>query len=270
VMWINPSGAGTVVPKDDGQWHNIGGDKLWPAPQAAFGWPPPYQFDCGPSTVEPIPGGIRLKSQVNPKFGAYGVREFVLDASRPLVRARQKLVKAEGNAAGLILWTVSQVREPDFAILPAAPAAGAERFKALQGKPTEPQLGLHKSVVSIRYDETLGAKIGVAPDANLREGWVAGVFGRTMIVQSQALAKSASYPDGGLQAEIFTATKEHGRYMELELLSPLKELKPGEEMSNDEVWQLVNLEDAQADDPERAGAVARELHASALKVLNEK
>jgi len=81
------------------------------------------------------------------------------------------------------------------------------------------------------------------------------------------LKNSTAYPDGGVHAEIFTASRDLGRYVELELLSPVKELKPCEELASDQVWQLLFLEKAQANDPERAGAAARAAHASALKIL---
>src|SRR5690242_3564273 len=33
VLWENPDLAGKTFPTDDGTWHNIGGEKLWPTQQ---------------------------------------------------------------------------------------------------------------------------------------------------------------------------------------------------------------------------------------------
>jgi hypothetical protein len=206
---------------------------------------------------------------VSPKFGAYAIREFVLDPKRALLHVRQKLVKTDATAATLTVWTVTQIREPDFALIPAVSGTG-DRYKALQGKPADPQVTVHKSVVAARMDEASSVKIGVTPDAALKEGWVAAVFGKTLLVESHDLKKSTTYPDGGCHAEIFTASKELGPYIELELLSPQKELKANEELVNDEIWQLLTLEDAQAESPDRASEAVRTAHTEAVKLLQGK
>ena len=76
-LWVNPQLAGKLPPAtgltDDGGWFNIGGDKLWPAPQ---GWdteqqwpgPPDAVLDGQPYQLQQLPPGqsgetaIRLES----------------------------------------------------------------------------------------------------------------------------------------------------------------------------------------------------------------
>src|SRR5262245_60839367 len=49
VLWENPAMHGKVVPPKAGdkEWANYGGDKLWPAPQDRWGWPPDPYLDRG-------------------------------------------------------------------------------------------------------------------------------------------------------------------------------------------------------------------------------
>ncbi len=83
-LWVNPQLAGKLPPAsgltDDGGWFNIGGDKLWPAPQ---GWdneqqwpgPPDAVLDGQPYQLEQLPPGqpgetaIRLTSRNDPRSG---------------------------------------------------------------------------------------------------------------------------------------------------------------------------------------------------------
>jgi hypothetical protein len=48
-IFVNPAEFGhTYTPANNGQWHNFGGFKTWPAPQSrwnAGGWPPPPRLD---------------------------------------------------------------------------------------------------------------------------------------------------------------------------------------------------------------------------------
>ena len=58
----------------------------------------------------------------------------------------------------------------------------------------------------------------------------------------------AAYPDGGCNAEVFTA----GGYMELESLGPLTTLEPGASVEHVERWSLVGGLDGTDEALERA------------------
>ena len=57
LLWEDATLAGKTFPADDGTWHNIGGEKLWPTQQKDLfkkytghdGWPPPWPWDAGAS-----------------------------------------------------------------------------------------------------------------------------------------------------------------------------------------------------------------------------
>jgi hypothetical protein len=274
VLYVNKKLAGQTVAKDDGQWHNFGGDKVWPSAQGLWekytgrkGWPPPYEFDCAAGTAEPVPGGVRLSTAVCPHFAARCVREFILDPQRPLLRVRQWHEKSGGRPAEMTLWSIAQVRKPLFAMLPAEGGKGGGGYKAL-GELVEPRFAVHPSALSLRNDDRKGQKVGVLPDAGSRDGWVAAVYEKLLFVQSHKLVPGGAYPDGGCQAELYAAPRDMESYVELELLSPLGELKAGETLRDDAVWQLVRLP-AGAEEPERAAAAARDAHRAALDLLTK-
>ncbi len=57
VLWNNTTLNGKVTdlnaPGKD--WINYGGDKLWPAPQERWGWPPDRTLDSAPHTLKVLP-----------------------------------------------------------------------------------------------------------------------------------------------------------------------------------------------------------------------
>jgi Domain of unknown function (DUF4380) len=267
LLWVNPTLTGQTVDHDDAKWHNFGGEKIWPTQQDLWekyahrkGWPPPYCFDCAPTVTEPIKNGVRLKYIISPDFGATLTREIVMDDKQPLVRIHQWFEKTQGEPVPMSLWSNMQVKTPLFAMLPDS---GASRCHKL--KPTiDSCFAEGNSVLSIRNDEASVQKVGVVPDAQMKDGWVAGVFDHSMIVVSRRLEPGADYPDNGCPGEIFTADKNGHMYVELELLSPLRTLKIGDELVSDEVWQIVPVTAADVDDIETAGTIARKANDAAL------
>ena len=272
VLWNNAAIQGQTVLKDDHEWHNFGGDKVWPTQQDWWewytdrkGWPPPYFSDAAPQTAEPIEGGVRMTSPKSPEFGTRTIREFVMDADKPLVYVRQWFKKEDGRPVTMSLWTVTQVRKPDYAILPAGPLTDGRPYKML-GEIVPSRLKLSAGCVAIRNDEQKPQKIGTALDAANQSDWVAGVFGDELFIESRRVGTpDPNYPDGNCQGEIYTAPARDGSYVELELLSPLRDLKPGETLRDDAVWQIIRLKQ---NAPEQAAAEARQAHAVGLSLLS--
>ena len=270
VLWNNDTIQGQMVLKDDHEWHNFGGDKVWPTQQDWWarytdrkGWPPPYFSDAAPQTAEPIESGVRMTSPKSPEFGTRTIREFVLDPEKPLVYVRQWFKKEDGKPVTMTLWTVTQVRTPDYALLPSNPVIDGPPYKAL-GEVVPSRLNISDGCVSIRNDRQKPQKIGTSADAAGQSGWIAAVFGDELFIESRRVGTfKAEYPDGNCRGEIYTAPARDGSYVELELLSALRELKPGDTLRDDSVWQIVALKQ---NDLNHAADEARRAHAAALAI----
>ncbi|MEZ0268484.1 MAG: hypothetical protein ACAI43_27465 [Phycisphaerae bacterium] len=266
LLWENPKLAGRTFPADPRDWQNVGGEKLWPTQQNLFGkftgigfdWPPPWPWDGGPSKAELLPDGVRLTLPHDARFGAHAVREFRLDPVRPLVHVRQWIAKTQGPPVPMCVWTVMQVNDPAFAFLPTPDGTFAD-MGSFEGNVTA-----IPGQVSITRHDTKGRKVGIKPTG--QNGYAAAVFetpkGRSLLVQSHKLAEGATYPDKGMQAELYASPRNVAHYTELELLGPFRELKPGERLSDDQVWQIQSL--PPQTDPVDA---ARASHERALEVL---
>jgi hypothetical protein len=265
VLWENPDLAGKTFPTEDATWHNIGGEKMWPTQQKDLfkkytghdAWPPPWPWDAGPSRAEPIANGVRLTLPQDQRFGAHAVREFSLEAQKSMVHVRQWIEKTEGEPAQMTVWTVCQVNAPLLSLLPSPDGKYADF-----GAPSV-LMTAEAGYVTVGRDEKKGLKIGIPASGS--HGWVASVFpapaSQTMLVLSHRLATNARYPDDGLQAELYTSPKNFAQYTEMELLSPLTELKAGERLEDDAVWQLVPVNGSDY------ARIAEQAHDQALQLL---
>jgi hypothetical protein len=277
VLWINDRLAGKTVPAEDGQWHNFGGEKVWPTQQSLWpkytgvAWPPPYPYDSGPASAEALSDGLRLTTAFDPHFGARVVREFHLDPIRPVVHVRQYHAKSAGEPLPMTLWSITQVRTPQFAMLPAGVEVEGKPYLNLYPPIALRHVAVQGGIVSLHNDEKMDQKIGIVPRAGRQDGWVAAVFDdRQMLVLSHRIRPDGAYPDGGCAAEVYTAPAKSGSYVELELLGPMRTLKTGETLSDDAVWTLVPLDASAAADPDRAAAPAYKAHHDALAMLQER
>jgi hypothetical protein len=70
-----------------------------------------------------------------------------------------------------------------------------------------------------------------------RENWVAYLLGETVFLKTFSYEEGVSYPDGGCNFETFS----NGEMIEIESLSPVYQLKPGESATHFEDWYLFPL-----------------------------
>ncbi|HSU69042.1 MAG TPA: DUF4380 domain-containing protein [Tepidisphaeraceae bacterium] len=269
VLYNNEDLSGQTVPGDDHQWHNFGGDKVWPTQQDWWdrytdrkgGWPPPYFSDAAPQSAEPIPHGVRMTSPLSPEFGTRTIREFVMDPKLPMIHVRQWFKKEGGKPVVMTLWTVTQVRQPEYAMAPLGEPIDGKPFKNLADTPPNAK-GVGQAVL-IRNDPKKPQKIGTAPSARSEGTWVAGIFEKELFVESRRTPVREGYPDQNCSAEIFTADEPLKMYVELELLSPMREIKAGDTLEADCVWQIAEITPEMASDPAKAAKLAQELCARA-------
>lgn len=115
-LWVNPSLAGKLLPANglavDGGWFNVGGDKLWPAPQAwdndqQWPGPPDAVLKAQPYSLEQFrpkrrQSAIRLTSAGDPRCGIFapGMLEAVVHDPRGRAVARQRLAAPVTPLAG--------------------------------------------------------------------------------------------------------------------------------------------------------------------------
>lgn len=99
---------------------------------------------------------------------------------------------------------------------------------------SDPRWNFGKKFFTLRQSgEFLPTKIGLAH----REKWIAYVAGDSVFIKTFDHVTGAVYPDGGCNFETFT----NSDMLEIESLSPLASLVPGESVSHTENWHLFPI-----------------------------
>jgi hypothetical protein len=232
------------VPTELGDWRPWGGHRLWTAPEAM---PRSYSPDNTPIKFE-IEGkdSIHLIQPVEPKTGIQKEIIVTLSATGTSVTVRHKLTNRNLWAVDVAPWALTIMHGGGTTILPQEPYRDHNDYLA----PARPLVLWHYTnlgdsrwaigprLIRLKTDATQQEpqKIGIAN----KQGWSAYALQQTLFVKRFAYQDGANYPDYGSNNETYTA----GSFMEIETLSPIRHLEPGQLAEHLERWFLfknVNL-----------------------------
>jgi hypothetical protein len=231
-FWSHP-GIGPDLPADENGWINFGGDKAWPAPQSRWeaiagkGWPPPKTFDASPFSAESAGDTVTLLSAVDPAYGVRVRRTIALDPALPIVMVETSYEKVEGEPIRVGVWTITQLSSPErlFMRLPARSAFPGGFALRLPDPPKD--LRVEGRLLSLARDPAAKTMLTSDGDALL---WVGSAAHLLIEVVTNPHDPADEWPDGA-HAQIYTSSDEALPYVELELLSPLRDLRIGERAS---------------------------------------
>jgi hypothetical protein len=304
-LWANPQLAGQLPPSNglaaDGGWFNVGGDKLWPAPQ---GWdndqqwpgPPDAVLDGQPYTLERLRAksgetAIRLTSGKDPRSGIQFSRVVRLfeDSTRVSFEATMKNLDTKPRRWGIWAHTQLDGAKADGsahnplmqAWCPLNPQSKFPKgYDVIFGEKNNPsfQPDATRGLMHVQYQYKVG-KIGLDSHA----GWVATVDGENgaVFVQRFVFEPKKDYPDGSSvefwlngvgqihaysrEMVMPTNATENPYVFESEVLSPFATLKPGQSYTWRYDWYAANIGgDFPVVDCSAAGVVAEPLAADWL------
>jgi hypothetical protein len=227
-FWSHP-GIGQDLPGDENGWINFGGDKAWPAPQSRWeeiagkGWPPPRTFDASAFSAELAGDTVTLLSAVDPAYGLRVRRTIVLDAAAPILTVETCYEKVAGQPIRAAVWTITQLVSPErlFLRLPERSAFPGGFIKRLPDRPKD--LTIEGRLLSLARDPAAKTMIASDGDALL---WIGD--GPDLLIETlpDPHDQGGEWPDGA-HAQLYTSSDEALPYVELELLSPLADLRIG-------------------------------------------
>jgi hypothetical protein len=223
-----------------GDYRFLGGHRLWYAPEAM---PRSYIPDNDGLVVSEIPGGLILDGKTETASGIHKRIEVQLNPERTEVDLVHVLINDGIWEVELAPWAISMFRLGGVAILPIRSST------ILQGLLPDRHLSLwpYSQVHDPRLhwdDEFI--LINPAPEmppfkigAFNNSGWVAYWLDGILFRKSFAVYPDQPHADFGCNAEIYCNT----RFIELESLSPLTKLAPGQSIRYSENWSFFdNLE----------------------------
>ena len=301
-LWVNSQLAGAFPASSgltaDAGWFNVGGDKIWPAPQ---GWetveewpgPPDPVLDGQPYKLEKLSSrrgevAIRLTSGKDQRSGIQFSRVVRLFGNSTRVRFEATMKNVDTRPRRWGIWAHTQLdaaKADDSGYNPLlqawCPLNPKSQFRkgytVLFGMPDNPsfQCDVQRGLMRAQYQYKVG-KIGLDSHA----GWVATVDGESgaAFVQRFVFEPDKEYPDGSsvefwhngvgqihaYNRDIVMSTNaaENPYVFESEVLSPLARLKPGQSYTWTYDWYAANIGgDFPVLDSSTAGVIAEPLTA---------
>ncbi len=261
VFWENPAVAGKPVNPDAKDWINFGGDKPWPAPQADWpkvtprAWPPPVGFDasawkaekifcyknrpkddCYPASMgarayPPAYAAVQLHSPIDTHYGVKVHRQIWLDITKSQLTVLTTYEKVSGPPIKTGIWIITQMNDAEAVYLPIPKGTQQDGYNK-QSKELPEHFKVINGLIELKRDPKKSTKIGNDAGSLL---WVGQ---KHMLKIDSPRVPNAEYPDNGSSAEVYT-NLDPLKYIELEMLGPLKEMKVGEWITHTNVYTLM-------------------------------
>ena len=230
-------------------WATFGGDRIWPSEEKNFVHftgsvrPPDYYLDGKPWNHQTTKNGVKIESELSPFCGCKVSRTISLKPGSAWVQIHQRMskvkmaIRQDLEPLPLTIWNLTKIKLPSQTFFPVSKNSilqngylipiwddainhGAPNFKQQDG------LGIFLPDKSHRSQK-------IVADA---PGWVAGIVGDVVFAEMFEFDPDMKYPDEGTSIAIYM---DH--VAELECLSPLRRLKPGDSINYDLQWGILKL-----------------------------
>lgn len=228
-------------------WHTFGGHRLWHAPEAS---PRSYQPDGRPVAYEVRGDAILLRQDLEAATGIEKELEVTLADAGTEVTVLHRLTNCGLWPVRLAAWGITVMAPGGFAVFPQTMRDSKllpNRCVAMwpYARMDDSRVHWGRRFVALHQDPAVKApfKLGVTNEA----GWAAYINEGTVFVERFPWVAGAEYPDFGVNCESYTTDF----MLEMETLSPLQTLQPGQSLEHTESWQLftgVRLSAGSSDD----------------------
>jgi len=270
ILWHNPVREGEVEifqQNDLGQeFINVGGAKVWPAPQDKWGGPPDKILDGSPYMSSSDGKTITVTSPEDNGENRTGMQynhRYSLNPSSTIVNLNLSMTNIADRSTEWALWHLATVPvDREFTVYVPVDEGN---WNVMHGDEDNPQwLGVENGLFRARYDKLVG-KVGM----KVREGWAAWHDEENDVVFAMLfpIKDNAEYPHGGHNFEIWTNNPETA-YMELEVLGPITNLDSGESTSLDVKWGTCRCSGVKNVLP--VGVIAEEFKINNDKIITAK
>ena len=230
VLWVNSA----VNPGDN--WVNWGGDKLWPAPQTRWQWPPDQDLDGSRWSVELTRDGFTTISPVSVKDGIRFKRTVRMTPTGRGVEITNTLQKLAGEPLELSIWQIAQVDNPEWASLPYQVRTDMLKgYAPYDRQDFSANTTVANDRVIFRRHPARSLKFGSAGNT----GRLQAKVGESIFNMQADYREGERYPDEGRAQQLYLSADPLA-YAELELVSPLRTYARGDESSFTVRWQISN------------------------------
>ena len=232
VLWRAPKDAFEAK-----GYRNVGGDKVWYAPQTAWNWPPDPAWDGTGLKATKLADGVRLEGAKGKVLPLRLTREIHLDPYAAKVTFTNAMANDGLKPLNVGLWQVTQIAAPTEVRLATFPTGAQPKgYAVLIGgfdrsvatvAPGELRLRLHPTQ-TYKY----GAKGG--------DGTLAADIGKFRFTTFSKFSRQGRYADQDSAKQVTTGSAQSG-YAELAHLAPLERIEPRQVQIQNVTWRLAPL-----------------------------
>ena len=215
-----------------GPYHFYGGHRLWHAPEDVART---YMPDDDPVTVTEVENGVHLTQNVEKLTGIQKTMEVILPGKQPQVTIKHQITNLGLWPVETAAWSITQIKPGGMAILPQSKIWTEKlpnRFLVMwpYTDMSHPNIQWMKDRIQVKIDFETAFKVGFP---NPR-GWLAYIVDDTLFIKRSAYFAQETYCDFGCSSECYADS----RFVELETLSPMKLIEPGESITHVETWEI--------------------------------
>lgn len=226
------------VTTDLGKWKPYGGHRLWVAPE---NMPLSYAPDNEPVEVETL-GDLSVRlAAAKDAAGAGKEITVTLDDTGSRIEIEHRITNHRETAEEMAAWALTIMRPGGEAIVPNEPRGEYNPDNLLPVRTiavwpytdfTDPRWQFMSDEIRLKVDENARSqqKFGVLN----KQGWAGYRWQNLLFTKRFEFVEGATYPDMNSNVEVYT----DGGFVEVETLSPLKRLVPGETIRHYESWEV--------------------------------
>jgi hypothetical protein len=225
-----------TLPTSYGDFHILGGHRLWHAPESM---PRTYMPDDSGVTVEDLPDGVRLCQPTETATGITKTMEIHLLPDRPSVTLVHTLQNDGLWPVNLAAWAITQLRLGGILVLPQF-TGPTDKHNLLSNRNivlwpytqlNDPRLQLFDDYILLYARSNLPpCKVGCFNP----QGWIGYLIGNLFFVKHAAVKPGVAYPDRGCNIESYVCDT----FIESETLGPMTRLEPGQATTHVENWEF--------------------------------
>jgi len=220
-----------------GRYELLGGHRLWLAPEIAEQSAIP---DSDGLVVEPLADGLRLSGALEARTGCVRSIEVRLDPVLPSMSVLHRVDNRGQQPVELAPWSITQLPLGGTALLPLRRAIAEHQTRPNRNlvlwpysSLDDPRLDIRDGLVTVDARAGSDLKVGAFDDS----GWVAYVRDGSALVRRFDPALGEPHPDLGCNVETFCGS----RFIELEILGPMRVLAPGASTTLSERWEVRDV-----------------------------
>ncbi|HWT74943.1 MAG TPA: hypothetical protein VN258_09535 [Mobilitalea sp.] len=225
------------------EWRIYGGHRLWHGPQIGFR---PNEPDNEAISYVLLEDGVILTGNREDKSGMRKQITLRIPSDETEVEVIHSITNQSVWPVELTAWALSVMAGGGLALWPNTKLdTGFLPNHALVSWPytnlEDSRFRIHQNYMSLRQDSS-GKDWFKVGSSNV-EGWAVYLLNNTVFIKEYDHLVGAAYSDMGSSFEIYTDID----IIELESLSPLTRLEPGQLIQHKETWKLFHTDDKELD-----------------------